>query len=134
MLNIFYKIIIARKLEGGDTNKAKTIRFGVYDLGIVTYEQNKLGFSAYYVSPYMLTDGINRRPLKFGLLRIIFLVVLLVFLNYQTSILKERRKNMGIGSHCVPNNNANNFSIGAFSAAAGSYQNFLCFYENKLNY
>ena len=37
----------------------------VYDQGIVTYEQNKLGLSAYYDNRYVLADGIHPRPLDF---------------------------------------------------------------------
>ena len=37
----------------------------VYDQGIVTYEQNKLGLSGYYDKRYVLADGIHTRPLDF---------------------------------------------------------------------
>ena len=39
--------------------------FRVYDQGIVTYEQNKLGLSGYYDKRYVLDDGIRTRPLDF---------------------------------------------------------------------
>ena len=35
----------------------------VYDQGVVIYEQNKLGLSAYYDKRYVLADGIHTRPL-----------------------------------------------------------------------
>ena len=37
----------------------------VYDQGIVTYKQNKLGLSAYYDKHYVLADGIYTKPLDF---------------------------------------------------------------------
>ena len=37
----------------------------VYDQGIVTYEQSKLGLSAYYDKRYVLADGIHTKPLDF---------------------------------------------------------------------
>ena len=52
-------------LEGKDIDKAKNIDFRAYDQGIVTYEQEKLGLSAYYDKRYVLADGIHRRPLDF---------------------------------------------------------------------
>ena len=42
---------------------AKNIGFRVCDQGMVTFEQNKLGFSAYYDKRYVLADGIHTRPL-----------------------------------------------------------------------
>ena len=39
--------------------------FRVYDQGVVTYEQNKLGLCAYYDKCYVLADGIHTRPLDF---------------------------------------------------------------------
>ena len=39
--------------------------FRVYDQGVVTYEQNKLGLSGYYDKRYVLADGIHTRPLDF---------------------------------------------------------------------
>ena len=35
------------EFEEKDIDKAKNVRFMVYDQGVVTYEQNKLGLSAY---------------------------------------------------------------------------------------
>ena len=43
--------------------KLKIIGFRVHDQGIVTYEQNKLGLSAYYDKRYVLEDGIHTEPL-----------------------------------------------------------------------
>ena len=51
------------ELEEKDNDKAKNVGFRVYDQGIVTYEQNKLGLSAYYDKRYVLADGIHTRPL-----------------------------------------------------------------------
>ena len=48
-----------------DIDKAKKVGFRVYDQGIVTYEQNKLGLSGYYGKRYVLDDGIHTRPLDF---------------------------------------------------------------------
>ena len=48
----------------GSIDKAKNIGFRVHDQGIVTYEQNKLGLSAYYDKRYVLEDGIHTEPLK----------------------------------------------------------------------
>ena len=39
-----------------DIDKAKKVGFRVYDQGIMTYEQNKLGLSGYYDKRY---DGIH---------------------------------------------------------------------------
>ena len=54
-----------QKVEGKDINKAKNVGFRVYDQGIVTCEQNKLGLSAYYDKRYVLADEIHTRPLDF---------------------------------------------------------------------
>ena len=48
-----------------DIDKAKKVGFRVYDQGIVTYEQNRLGLSGYYDKRYVLDDGIHTRPLDF---------------------------------------------------------------------
>ena len=53
------------ELEEKGIDKAKNVGFRVYDQGIVTYEQNKLGLSAYYDKRYVLADGIHTRPLDF---------------------------------------------------------------------
>ena len=45
------------ELEEKDIDKAKNVGFRVYDQGVVTYEQNKLGLSAYYDKRYVLADG-----------------------------------------------------------------------------
>ena len=38
--------------------------FREHGQGIVTYEQNKLGLSAYYDKRYVLEDGIHTRPIS----------------------------------------------------------------------
>ena len=48
VLDVFQKTRIDSELEGEDIDKAKNVGFRVYDQGIVTYEQKKLGLSAYY--------------------------------------------------------------------------------------
>ena len=48
VLDVFQKTRIASELEGEDIDKAKNAGFRVHDQGIATYEQNKLGLSAYY--------------------------------------------------------------------------------------
>ena len=47
VLDVFLRARRGSKLEGKDIDKAKNVGFRVYDQGIVTYEQNKLGLSAY---------------------------------------------------------------------------------------
>ena len=49
---------LERKLDTG-----KNTGFRVHDQGMITYEQNKLGLSAYYDKRYVLRDGIHTRPL-----------------------------------------------------------------------
>ena len=39
--------------------------FSAINQGVVTYEQNKLGLSAYYDKRYVVADGIHTRPLEF---------------------------------------------------------------------
>ena len=39
--------------------------FWVYDQGVATYEQNKLGLSGYYDKRYVLDDGIHTGLLDF---------------------------------------------------------------------
>lgn len=48
-----------------DIDKAKNTGFRVYEKGIVTYDQIKLGLSAYYDKRVVLDDGIHTRPLQF---------------------------------------------------------------------
>ena len=48
----------------GCIDKAKNTGFRIRDQGVVTYEQNKLGLSAYYDKRYVSPDGIHTRPLK----------------------------------------------------------------------
>jgi len=45
-------------------DKARNIGFRLYDHGLVTYEQSKLGLSAYYDKRYVLEDGIHTKPLS----------------------------------------------------------------------
>ena len=63
VLVIFLKTRRDSELEEEDIDKAKNVGFRVYDQGMATYEQNKLGLSAYYDKRYVLTDGIHTRPL-----------------------------------------------------------------------
>ena len=63
VLDVFLKTRRDSELEGKDIDKAKNVGFRVYDQGIVTYEQNKLGLSAYYDKHYVLADGIHTRLL-----------------------------------------------------------------------
>ena len=62
-MDVFLKARRDIELEGKDTDKAKNVGFRIYDQGMVTYEQNKLGLSAYYEKRYVLADGIHTRPL-----------------------------------------------------------------------
>ena len=48
-----------------DIDKANNVGSRAYEQGMVTYEQNKLGLSAYCDMRYVLTDGIQARPLGF---------------------------------------------------------------------
>jgi len=45
-------------------DKARNTGFRLYDHGLVTYEQSKLGLSAYYDKRYVLEDGIHTKPLS----------------------------------------------------------------------
>ena len=47
----------------GELDTGKNTGFRVHEKGMVTYEQNKLGLSAYYDKRYVLPDGIHTRPL-----------------------------------------------------------------------
>ena len=62
-MDVFLKARRDIELEGKDIDKAKNVGFRIYDQGMVTYEQNKLGLSAYYEKRYVLADGIHTRPL-----------------------------------------------------------------------
>ena len=64
VLDVFLKARRDSELEEKDIDKAKNVGFRVYDQGVVTYEQNKLGLSAYYDKRYVLADGIHTRPLQ----------------------------------------------------------------------
>ena len=63
VLDVFLKTRRDSELEGKDIYKAKNVGFRAYDQGLATYEQNKLGLSAYYDRRYVLTDGIHTKPL-----------------------------------------------------------------------
>ena len=75
-MDVFLKARRDIELEGKDTDKAKNVGFRIYDQGMVTYEQNKLGLSAYYENRYVLADGIHTRPLGGWSQTIIFLELL----------------------------------------------------------
>ena len=47
----------------GEVDKAINKGFRVHEQGMVTYEQNKPGLSAYYDKRFVLPDGIHTRPL-----------------------------------------------------------------------
>ena len=65
VLDVFLKTRRDSELEKKDIDKAKNVGLRVYDQGVVTYKQNKLGLSAYYDTRYVLADGIHTRPLDF---------------------------------------------------------------------
>ena len=46
-----------------EVDKAINKGFRVHEQGMVTYEQNKLGLSAYYDKRFVLPGGIHTRPL-----------------------------------------------------------------------
>ena len=48
----------------GYLDKAKNVGFRIHDQGVVTYEQNKLGLSAFYDKRMVLPDGIHTKPLS----------------------------------------------------------------------
>ena len=47
----------------GELDTGKNTGFRVHDQGMITYEQNKLGLSAFYDKRYVLPDGIHTRSL-----------------------------------------------------------------------
>ena len=51
-LDVFLKTRRDSEFEEKDTGKAKNVGFRVYDQGVATYEQKKLGLSAYYDKGY----------------------------------------------------------------------------------
>ena len=65
VFDVFLKTGRDSELERKDIDKAKNVGFMIYDQGIVTYEQYKLGLSAYYNKGYVLADDIHTRPLEF---------------------------------------------------------------------
>ena len=46
-------------------DKVKNVGLRVHDQGVVTYQQNKLGLSAYYDKRHVLADGIHTRRWSF---------------------------------------------------------------------
>ena len=62
-LDVFLKTRGDSELEAKDIDKAKNVDLRIYDQGMVTYKQNKLGLSAYYDQRYVLAHGIHTRPL-----------------------------------------------------------------------
>ena len=65
VLDVFLKTKRGSELEGQDMDKCKNVGLRVYDQGMMTYVQNKLGLSAYYNKRYVLVDGFHTRPLDF---------------------------------------------------------------------
>ena len=61
-LDVFLKTRRDSELEEKDIDKTKNVGFRVYDQGVVTYEQNKLGLSVYYDKRYVLADGVPTKP------------------------------------------------------------------------
>ena len=53
VLDVLQKIKIDCELGEGDIDKTRNAGFRVHDQGIVIYEQNKLGLSAYYDKHYL---------------------------------------------------------------------------------
>ena len=47
----------------GELDIGKNTGFRVHEKGMATYEQKKLGLSAYYDKRYVLPDGIHTRSL-----------------------------------------------------------------------
>ena len=64
-LDVFLKTGRYTELEEKDIDKTKNVGFTVYDQGVVTYEPNQLGLSAYYDKRYVLAEVIHTRPLDF---------------------------------------------------------------------
>ena len=65
VLDVFLRAKRGNELEEKDFDKAKNVGLRIHDQGIVTYEQSKLGLSAYYDKRYILAEGIHTRPLDF---------------------------------------------------------------------
>ena len=65
VLDVFQITRRDSELEEKGVDKAKNMSLWVYDQGIVTYEQTKLGLSGYCDKRYVLADGIHTRPLDF---------------------------------------------------------------------
>ena len=64
-MDVFLKTKRDTELEERDIDKAKKEGLRIYDQGVVSWKQNKLGLSAYYDKQYVLADGIHTRPLHF---------------------------------------------------------------------
>ena len=63
-----YKDVLDRfqnisEFQNAYVDKAINKGFRVHEQGMVTYEQNKLGLSAYYDKRVVLSDGIHTRPI-----------------------------------------------------------------------
>ena len=65
VLDVFLRTGRDGVLEEKDIDKAKNVDLRIYDQGIVTYEQTKLGLSGYYEKRYVLDGGIHTRLLDF---------------------------------------------------------------------
>ena len=65
VLDVFLKTRRDSELEEKDIGKAKNVGLRLYDQGVVTYGQNKLGLCGYCDKRYVLADGIHTRPLDF---------------------------------------------------------------------
>ena len=63
VLNVSLKARRDSELKEQDIDRAKNVGFRIYNHGMVTYEQSKLGLSAYYYSCCVLANGIHTRPL-----------------------------------------------------------------------
>ena len=64
-LDVYIKTRRESELEENDIDKSKNVGFRVYDQGVVTHQQNKLGLSAYYNKRYVLGYRIHTWSLDF---------------------------------------------------------------------
>ena len=62
-LMAFQKVNSGGKLEENEVDKVQNRGFRVHEKSLITYEQDKLGLSAYYDKRYVLEDGIHTLPL-----------------------------------------------------------------------
>ena len=65
VFDVFLRTRRDTELGEKDIDKAKNVGFRIYDQGVATYEQNKLGLSGYSDKRYVLADGMHTRPLDF---------------------------------------------------------------------